>query len=146
MRNIFMTFSTIWFFVILLLLQNTRVIISNQPSLTTITVKKLWKVKLFIKTYFTNCDNIFQCIFYRGEEEIKNINDSSFPKPDMIYSYSGNDINCHQNPLTFPKHEKIMLKDRKFAYVWYVVTLEYSCSALIALKKLKKLRSQTDGN
>jgi hypothetical protein len=58
-----------------------------------------------------------------------------------MYAKSGDDLNCGQAPLdSVDPSMTSSLGQKRFAYAWYVSRTSYHCSALVALKMLKKVR------
>ena len=60
--------------------------------------------------------------------------------PTQKFTAIGQDINCKQKRIITPSDFDEISGNGKFAYVWYGASMQYICSALTALRMLKRRR------
>ena len=99
-----------------------------------------------VKLKLNHIVNLSQPII--DKSSLKHSQNGSYP--NLKYVRSGPAINCLQRPLNHHKYFDLKEMNKsttnRYAYAWYVSRTNYLCSALVAFKHMKKIRSQQPGN
>ena len=90
-------------------------------------------------------EDILGAAFKENHEKLEEFISSE----NQRYTAMGKEINCQQKPLNngaFKSDIVSSLQENvRYAYVWYVASLQYLCSALTAMRLLRKARLVKEG-